>query len=364
MDLGQQNIDITTFGVYTDTGFRCDQVVEFAGLRQTQTVHGSPISIWVDDPTGTTEYPPDSSAADQVGSLCPASPSFWEAYSGMEDIGLESVDSRFEDLRGVPSRAVDLGEVMGSLPSLGFAGLEGLTFDSAVLWVADPGGWTSGIDLVMRVDPETAELAFGIPAGEVDGAVVMDMEVRVFSPDDPTLSAPLPDPDGVRVGYGDVTVDGPSLPSLDGASDQAVGMVAPTVVGSDWKGRQHRVGPDGRSKIVVFFAHWCPHCQADVPVLIEAIEGGSLPDDVDLIGVATFSDATRQNWPPEVWLQSEGWSSPLIVDDEASAAAAALGVTGVPFYVVLDGDNVNMGRFAGEIGSDGLDALVAVATGG
>lgn len=363
MSIGSQDIVITSYSVYTDTGFRCDQVLEFAGLRQTQSVYGSPSSIWVNDTSGTTEYPSDSPAAGEVGSLCAGSPVFWDSFSGMEGAALESVDSSLEDLRGVPSRAVDLVEVLGSFPTLGVAGLEGLTFESAVLWIAEPGAWTSGIDMVMEVDPETAQLAFGIPAEEGAGSVVMDMRVRVFNPDDPTLRVPLPQPDGARAGYGDVSVTGSALPDLDGVSDQAIGSVAPIVLGSDWKGRNYQIGPDGRPKIVVFLAHWCPHCQADVPVIVEWLAGGGLPDDIDLIGVATSTDGTSSNWPPETWLQGAGWAAPLIMDDEGVTAADALGVTAFPFYVVLDGGNVNLGRFTGEMGEGGLDTLVAVAHG-
>lgn len=362
MAFGDQVIDITSFGIYTDNAFRCDQVLEFAGLRQTQTVHGSPASIWVDDISGITEYSSDSAAASQVGSLCAASPVFWESFSGMEGGVIESVDPQFEELRGVPSRGVDLGEALESFPAL--SGLEGVRYDSAVLWIADPGGWTSGIDLAMSMDPDAAEAAFGIPAEVGAGSVMIDMQVRVFNPDDPTLSVPLPEPDGARAGYGDVTVTGSPLPQLDQGADQAIGVVAPTVVGSDWKGRQYRIEPDGRAKILVFMAHWCPHCQADLPSLVESMQGGSLPDDVDLVAVVSSSDSTRPNWPPEIWLQSEGWAAPVIVDDEVSTAAAAFGLRAFPFYVVLDGNNVNLGRLAGEIGTGGLEALVAIAHGG
>jgi len=39
-------------------------------------------------------------------------------------------------------------------------------------------------------------------------------------------------------------------------------------------------------------------------------------------------------------------------------------MAGTPFYVVLDGENNNLGRVSGEIGTAGLDQLVALAQSG
>lgn len=43
------------------------------------------------------------------------------------------------------------------------------------------------------------------------------------------------------------------------------------------------------------------------------------------------------------------------MDDRIGTAAVAFGMTGTPFYVVLDGDNGILGRFSGEVGVAGLD---------
>ena len=67
-----------------------------------------------------------------------------------------------------------------------------------------------------------------------------------------------------------------------------------------------------------------------------------------------FTDRLRSNWPPQEWLIDEGWTAPTIMDDENSSSVFAYGVRGTPFYVVLDGDNRNLGRFSGEVGLGGL----------
>lgn len=165
------------------------------------------------------------------------------------------------------------------------------------------------------------------------------------------------------IAFRPVTVEGSALtfhPDLT-AGDPATGSVAPTVSGTDWHDNRYTIGPDGRPKVVVLMAHWCPHCQAEVPVIMDWLEAGGLPDGVDLYALTVASDRLRSNWPPQDWLEGEGWTVPTIMDDEAGSAASAYGMTGTPFYVVLDGENRNLGRIAGEIGVGGLEFLAALA---
>ena len=167
------------------------------------------------------------------------------------------------------------------------------------------------------------------------------------------------------VGFGDPTVEGDPLPVYAaGTQDVAVGLPAPTVTGADWEGNPVSIEADGTSKIVLFLAHWCPHCQAEVPRVQDWVDAGNLPDDVELVSVATSTDRSRPNWPPQDWLVEEGWTTPVIMDDQIGTVAGNFGMAGTPFYVVLDGENNNLGRVSGEIGTEGLDALVALAQSG
>jgi thiol-disulfide isomerase/thioredoxin len=166
------------------------------------------------------------------------------------------------------------------------------------------------------------------------------------------------------VAFGEVTVEGADLPFFDAsAQDPAVGVTAPTVSGGDWNDNEYTIGPDGRAKIIVMLAHWCPHCQREVPVIQDWVEAGRLPEGVDLYGVTVLTNRLRDGstWPPSSWLESEGWTSPTLMDDEDGSIVAAYGLVSTPTYVVLDGDNNNLGRLAGEIGTSGLDALASIA---
>ena len=170
--------------------------------------------------------------------------------------------------------------------------------------------------------------------------------------------------DDITIGFGDVVVSGDPLPRLAdnaGVNDAAAGMTAATVSGADWKGNSYSIAPDGRPKVVLFLAHWCPHCQAEVPEVQAWIDAGLAPSDVDLYSVVTLTDPTRAEWPPQRWLDGEGWTMPVIMDDAGSSVSVSYGLSGTPFYVVLDGDNRVLFRVSGRIGVAAIEELIEMA---
>lgn len=168
-----------------------------------------------------------------------------------------------------------------------------------------------------------------------------------------------PDP---TIGFGSPVVEGTALPPYDStAGDTATGTTAPTATGADWNGNPVTIEPDGTPKIVVFLAHWCPHCQAEAPVIQQWIDQGNLPSDVEMVSISTLANQLRGNWPPQDWLEDIGWTTPVIMDDQASTLATSYGLTSTPMFMVLDGDNVNLMRVSGELSTDALDELVRIA---
>lgn len=163
------------------------------------------------------------------------------------------------------------------------------------------------------------------------------------------------------VAFRPVTVEGTPLAPLTGTADSAIGQVAPTVHGEDWDGNKVSIEPDGRPKVVIFLAHWCPHCRAEVPEVVDWMADGGVPEDVDFIAVTIMSDRSQVNFPPQDWLKAEGWEAPTIMDNAERDAQIAYAANSTPFYLVLDGENRNLGRTSGRLGAAGLDALVALA---
>ena len=197
------------------------------------------------------------------------------------------------------------------------------------------------------------KLIFGIVGGVVGLGLIVALAISVAT--DPGVSD--------DIGFGEVEVDGSVLPQFtDPANDPSVGTPAPTISGADWEGNAVSIQPDGRAKMIVFLAHWCPHCQNEVPVVQSWINGGGLPEGVDLYGVASLTNRVQPNWPPQDWLEDEGWTAPVIMDDAVSTAAVSMGLSGTPFWVVLDGDNNVLARVSGEVGLGGIQTLANIAS--
>ena len=155
-----------------------------------------------------------------------------------------------------------------------------------------------------------------------------------------------------------VVVDGAPLPQGEGTSDPAIGSAAPALAGFDYAGQAVDIAPGtGGPMMVVFLAHWCPHCNAEVPVLLDWEASGDIPADLQIVGVSTAVSADRPNFPPGQWLADKGWDWPVIADDVEQVAAQAYGVTGYPFITFIDAAGDVVARTSGEVPLDTLQAL-------
>lgn len=166
--------------------------------------------------------------------------------------------------------------------------------------------------------------------------------------------------------FGEVTVTGTPLPQYPrDDSAPAVGMKIPTLTGRNFAGQPVTIAPNGKALMVVFLAHWCPHCNREAPKLGAYLkQNGGTPPGVDLAIVPTGSNQTAPNWPPSQWVKDMGLGSvTTLVDDKAQTAAAAYGLSYYPYIVLVDKNGVVVDRRTGEQ-ADGFfkaafDALAA-----
>jgi len=154
--------------------------------------------------------------------------------------------------------------------------------------------------------------------------------------------------------------DTASTPTItgDALAEDSVGDAAPLVRADALLGEGEQVLPaDGQATMIVFLAHWCSHCNAEVPVVVDWLGAEALPDGVEVVAVATAIDPTLPNYPPDTWLRERDWVSPTLVDADGSIAAS-YGVTGYPQWVFVDADGIVRGS-AGRQTAEQLSLIAA-----
>ncbi|HZP27596.1 MAG TPA: TlpA disulfide reductase family protein [Acidimicrobiia bacterium] len=161
-----------------------------------------------------------------------------------------------------------------------------------------------------------------------------------------------------------VTVDGSALPTYGSSSnDPAVGRTAPALTGKDFARKAVAVTNNGNPHVLVFVAHWCPHCQAEVPRIV-AMERSGQTAGVSVVAVATATNENAANYPPSAWLRSTGWPYPVLVDTAKGTAANAYGLSAYPYLVFVDASGKVAARTAGEIAPSDLARMFSALAAG
>lgn len=171
--------------------------------------------------------------------------------------------------------------------------------------------------------------------------------------------------DGVAE-YQPVTVTGDALEPLgDTGVDAALGKKAPALTGARSNGSEVTIAPGstGKPTMLVFLAHWCPHCNREVPRLVEWNDKGLVPDGLRVVGITTGSRSDQANWPPSEWIQDMKWPFDVLADSETADAATAYGVDGYPFMVIIDAAGNVVKRTSGEHELSEITAMVNEALG-
>ena len=158
----------------------------------------------------------------------------------------------------------------------------------------------------------------------------------------------------------------PSAPTDSGviapADDPAIGQEPPGASTLTPSGAETSVF-EGKPTVVVFLAHWCPHCQAEVPRIVEWANEGVVTDEVDLVAVTTAVDPGQPNYPPSEWLANEQWPGRVAVDSEIGEIASAYGISGFPYVVSIDAEGKVARRGSGELDKDQFVEMVSAAMG-
>ena len=156
-----------------------------------------------------------------------------------------------------------------------------------------------------------------------------------------------------------VVITGEPLPLVaDSGEDAAVGLTPPQVVGVDFAGNEIVLGDGDGPQAIMFVAHWCSHCQDEVPAVQAWVDETGGVDGVEIVAVSTAVVPERPNYPPSEWFAAEAWSSPVLADDMEASSFIAYGGQAIPFWVFVDGAGKVYHRIEGGVDLVTLESVM------
>ena len=216
--------------------------------------------------------------------------------------------------------------------------------DSGGAWYRSPLALVAGLILFAGV--LVAIVLAATSGGGTDSQVARSGSIEFGGIDVPEVSS--------------VTIEGDTLPPLvPGEPDPAIGTSAPVVAATSLaNGSEISLGK-GRARVIGFFAHWCSHCQAELPELTAWLAANDLPPNTEFIAVSTAVDESRGNYPPSAWFTAENFSSPVLVDDAQGSLLGGFGFSGFPAFVAMDSSGIVVARAGGNIGVEGFEDMLS-----
>ena len=143
----------------------------------------------------------------------------------------------------------------------------------------------------------------------------------------------------------------PADSCLPPGEDEAVGLPAPTLTGQSFDESEVVIDPgDGNAEDGCLPRPLVPSLPGRGSAASRTgSTPGHVPEGFEIVSVSTGVDSTRPNYSPSNWLSSEGWTPPVLLDDDAQTAAISYGLTGFPYFVMLDAEGNVWQRGSGEI---------------
>ena len=118
---------------------------------------------------------------------------------------------------------------------------------------------------------------------------------------------------------------------------------------------------DGTVRLIGFFAHWCPHCQREVPRVAKWLAENGMPEEIEIIAISTAVREGAPNYPPSEWFIDENWPTQILVDSEESELATAYGLGGFPYWILVDATGTVIHQSSGELTEEQFGYLVDLA---
>ena len=150
---------------------------------------------------------------------------------------------------------------------------------------------------------------------------------------------------------GAVTVSGPPRAEPLGPGEAIPQFTAPALAG----GRVVWSDYLGKPAVLSVWAPWCPHCQAELPILDRVMK--EFPD-VPLVTIVT-AIGDQPGPTPEGYLAEHGLTFPTAIDDDADTLASAFGIDGFPTLYFVNSDGMVARHASGELPEEQIRETVA-----
>ena len=140
--------------------------------------------------------------------------------------------------------------------------------------------------------------------------------------------------------------------------EPAANMKAPVINGTDLNGNSI-TSEINSPTILLFLAHWCGYCQVEVKEIQDWIDNGGNMGRVKMYSILTSINSSQPNYPPDKWLNSEGWSFQSFTDNELNGVAEHFGIRGFPFWVLIDSNGDIVTRLSGSYTKDQFEIILS-----
>lgn len=138
---------------------------------------------------------------------------------------------------------------------------------------------------------------------------------------------------------GEVTVDGAPRDSMLQTGEAVPSFSAPELSGGTVSWSEY----EGAPAVLTVWASWCPHCQAELPVLDRVMR------DYPAVGFVTITTAIGDPPSPEEYMQENGFTFPTAVDDADGTLGAAFGIQAFPTLYFVNSDGTVAQGMTGEV---------------
>lgn len=143
-----------------------------------------------------------------------------------------------------------------------------------------------------------------------------------------------------------VATDLPRYPQS--GQDTALGLTLSPLSGTDFYARETMTfdPADGTARAWLVWAHWCPYCQDELPVVADwHVNHAAEYPNLELVSITTSMDDSAPN-PLVPYLEDSQFTFPVLMD-ESGVLTRQLGVNAFPFWVFTGPDGTVVGRTAG-----------------